>query len=592
VSVVPILPKSAPFTTEEIDALNGLVGRATPLQRAWLAGFLAGLDAAQGQAIQPHAPSRPKAKLTLLYGSESGNAEGLALKARKLAQKQGFDARIVDMAEAELGALAKAENIVVFISTWGEGDPPQRAAEFYRALMSDAAPRLDGVRFAVLALGDTAYVNFCAAGQAIDERLEALGGVRAAPRIDLDLDFARAAASWTESTLTALAPTEAQPSATILHVDFKTASYAEVLDEPAFGAENPLSAEITERVNLNGTGSTSETWHIELATATPGFAYEPGDAIGVLPENDPELAGDLLAAVGLGGDAALAGRLVASYDITTLTRPVVEAYGRLIGRPDVVELAKPERFAAYAADRQLIDLFAEHREKLTPEQLTGLLRRLPARLYSVASSLEAHPGETHLLINAVRWRSHGRDRKGVTSTWLADRRRAGDAVRLYVKPNRHFRLPKDPARPIIMIGAGTGIAPYRAFIEERAETGAKGPSWLIFGARNYTTDFLYQLEWQDHLESGALSRIDVAFSRDQPEKVYVQHRLHEHRSDLMRWIEDGAHLYVCGDEKGMGRDVDVALAQILGKAAGADEATGRARLEELRRAGRYQRDVY
>jgi sulfite reductase (NADPH) flavoprotein alpha-component len=591
-SVVPILPKSAPFTTEEIDILNGLVARATPPQRAWLAGFLAGLDAAQSQALQPHAPARPRPKLTILYASESGNAEGLALKARKLAQKQGFEARVVDMGDAEIGVLANAENIIVYASTWGEGDPPQRAAEFYRTLMGDAAPRLEGARFAVLALGDTAYVNFCATGKTIDERLAALGASRAAPRIDLDLDFAKHAASWTEATLGVLAPAETYPSATILHVDFKSASHTDDLAEPAFNAENPFEAEITERVNLNGTGSSSETWHLELATSAPGFAYEPGDAIGVLPENDPELAEDLLRAVGLSGDKALADKLVTGFDITTLTRPVIEAYANLTSRSDVAELAKCDRFAAYTADRQLIDLFAEYPEKLSASQLTSLLRPLPARLYSVASSLKAHPGETHLLVGAVRWRSHGRGRNGVTSTWLADRRKAGDAVKVYLKPNRHFRLPKDPNRPIIMIGAGTGIAPYRAFVEERAETGTKSPSWLIFGARNYTNDFLYQLEWQDHLQTGALTHIDVAFSRDQPEKIYVQHRLHERRADLVKWLEDGAHVYVCGDEKGMGRDVDMALARILGEAAKSDEAAGRARLEELRRAGRYQRDVY
>lgn len=589
-TVVPILPKTAPFTTEEIDALNGLVGRATPLQRAWLAGFLAGLDAAQGQPVQPHAPARPKAKLTLLYGSESGNAEGLALKARKVAQKLGFEARILDMADADLGKLVKAENVVVFISTWGEGDPPQRAIEFYRTLMSEAAPRLDGVRFAVLALGDTAYVNFCETGKVIDQRLEALGAIRAAPRIDLDLDFVKQAASWTESTLAGLAPADPHPSATILHVDFKAGGHAD-LDEPAFGADRPLEAEISEHVNLNGTGSSSETWHVELMTA-PAFSYEPGDAIGVLPENDPALVEDLLSTVGLGGNTDLARKLRDSHEITTLTRPVVEAYAKLTGRSDVAELASPERFVPYAAGRQIIDLLAEHPEKLEPDQLTSLLRPLPPRLYSVASSLKAHPGETHLLVSAVRWRSHGRDRRGVTSTWLSDRRKAGDPVKLYIKPNRHFRLPKDPARPIIMIGAGTGIAPYRAFTEERAETGVRSPSWLIFGARNYTTDFLYQLEWQDHLASGALTNIDVAFSRDQPEKVYVQHRLYEKSAELVGWLDDGAHIYVCGDEKGMGRDVDIELAQILGKAAGSDEAAGRARLDELRRAGRYQRDVY
>ena len=581
------LPKSAPFSADEIDTLNGLVGRATPLQRSWLSGFLAGVDATSAtHAVAPAAPPRTKARLTILYASESGNAESLAMKARKLAQKQGFNVRILDMGEADIGQLSGADNIVVYASTWGEGDPPQRSVAFYKSLMSDAAPRLDGVRFAVLGLGDTAYVNFCSTAKTIDARLEVLGASRAADRVDLDLDFSKKASAWTDATLARIAPADEPASTptptTVVHVDFKGAAHADEDAEPVFDADNPLAAEITERVNLNGSGSSAETWHVELATEDARFAYQPGDAIGVLPENNPVLAADLIATVGLGGNTALAGKLTASFDVTTLTRPIVEAYGKLTGRGDVAELAKLERFAAWSADRQLIDLFAEHPEKLSADQLTGLLRPLPARLYSVASSLKAHAGETHLLVGAVRWASHGRDRGGVASTWLADRRKVGGEARLYVKPNRHFRLPTDGNRPIVMVGAGTGIAPFRAFVEERAETGAKGKSWLFFGARNYSNDFLYQLEWQDHLKSGALSRIDVAFSRDQPEKIYVQQRLAERRAELAGWVADGAHIYVCGDEKGLGRDVDKALADILGEA----------RLEELRRAGRYQRDVY
>lgn len=583
-----LLPKTAPFSADEIDSLNSLVGRATPLQRSWLSGFLAGVDASQGPTVAPPAPApRTREKLVILYGSETGNSESLALKARKAATKLGFDAKVLDMADATPASLASARNLIVIAATWGEGDPPQRAAEFYRSLMAGDAPRLDGLRFALLALGDTAYVNFCATGRAIDERLVALGATRVADRVELDLDFAKKATAWTESTLTALAPAEpAAPTARVVHVDFKAGTHVEDADEPSFDAEKPLAAEITDIVNLNGTGSTSETWHVELATDAAGYAYEPGDAIGVIPQNDKRLVADLIQTAGLGGNDALAARLVSGFDVTTLTRPVVQAYAKLTGRADVAALSEPERFTAYAADRQIIDLIADHRETLTADQLTGLLRPLPPRLYSVASSLKAHAGETHVLVSAVRWRSHGRDRNGVTSTWLAGAK-AGDAVPLYVKPNRHFRLPKETSRPIIMIGAGTGVAPFRGFIEERAEAGTNGKSWLFFGARNYTTDFLYQLEWQDHLASGALSRIDVAFSRDQPEKIYVQDRIAERGRELAGWIEDGAHIYVCGDEKAMARDVEAALIVVLG---GGDN--GRARLEDLRRAGRYQRDVY
>ena len=594
-TAAPLLPRNAPFSPEDIDTLNTVVSRTTAQQRAWLAGFFAGYEAAQGGQQLPQAVAPPKARqpLTVIYGSESGNAEALALKVKKLSQKHGLDARIYDMADADLSVLAKAKNLMVFVSTWGEGDPPSRAVDFYTALMSDAAPRLDkSLRFAVLALGDTAYAQFCAVGRAIDARLEALGATRAADRIDLDLDFAKKAAEWTEGALAKLAPAEAGVSATVVHVDFKGGAQPFDDDEPAFTAEHPLEGEIAALLNLNGTGSTRETWHVEIAADAPGFSYAPGDAIGVLPENDPALALELAEAVGLGADGGVVQKLRQSFDVTTLSRNLIEAYAKLTGRSDVAKLADPKAFAEFAADRQLIDLIETYPEKLAPEQLFGLLRPLPGRLYSVASSPNAHAGEAHLLVGAVRWESHGRKRGGVASTYLADRCRVGDKVRIYVKPNRHFRLPEDSARPIVMIGAGTGVAPYRAFIEERVEQGAKGKSWLVFGERNYTFDFLYQLEWQEHLASGALSRIDVAFSRDQPEKIYVQQRLWEHRAELLKWIEDGTHIYVCGDEKGMGRDVDVMLARILGEAARGDEEAGRAKLKELAKAGRYQRDVY
>jgi sulfite reductase (NADPH) flavoprotein alpha-component len=595
VTAQPLLPKNAPFTPEDIDALNSVVARTTPQQRAWLAGFFAGFEAAQaGGAAQPQpaAPAKPRQALTVLYASESGNAEALAMRTKKLAQKHGLDAKIVDFADADFAVLSKAKNIIVFASTWGEGDPPSRAVDFYTLLMSDAAPRIEGVRFAVLALGDTAYAQFCATGKAIDQRLEALGGTRAFDRVDLDLDYAKQAAEWTEKALTELAPADATGTATVVHVDFKGGAQFADDDEPQFTAENPLTGEISALVNLNGTGSTRETWHVEIAADAPGFSYLPGDAIGVVPENDPNLALALAEAVGLGADGSVVQKLRERYDVTTLSRALVENYAKLTQRTDVKALAEQKAFTDFSEDRQLVDLFETYAEKLTAEQLFSLLRPLPGRLYSVASSPRAHPGEAHLLVGAVRWASHGKTRGGVASTYFADRRKVGDPVRVYVKPNRHFRLPDDGNRPIIMIGAGTGVAPYRAFIEERVETGAGGKSWLVFGERNYTNDFLYQTEWQEHLAEGALSRIDVAFSRDQPEKIYVQQRLWEARNDLLKWVDDGAHIYVCGDEKGMARDVDVMLARVLAEAARGDDEAGRAKLKELAKAGRYQRDVY
>jgi sulfite reductase (NADPH) flavoprotein alpha-component len=593
---LPPLPKNAPFSAEDLAFLNQLVQRSTPLQRSWLSGFLAGLDAAQGgagaaAAVQAVA-QRPRVPLTILYGSESGNAEGLAYKAKKLASKRNCDAKVVDMGDIDFAALAKSKNLAVYVSTWGEGDPPQRAVDFYKDLMSDAAPRLDGVKYAVLSLGDTAYVNFCETGKKIDARFTELGATRIHDRIDLDLDFAKAAAAWTDAMLEKFSPAVEAPSATVVHVDFKGVTADDEPAEPLYTAEDPAEAEVSALVNLNGSGSTRETYHVELAVEAEGFTYEPGAAIGVLPENDPALAADVARAVGLDGDASLVLKIAKGYDITTLSRATVDAYAKLTGRKDVAKLTDAEALAKFSADRQLVDLLATYPEKLTAEQLVGLLRPLPGRLYSVASSIKAHPGEAHLLIGAVRWASHGKKRGGVASTYFADRRKVGDKVRIYVKPNRHYALPADGNRPIIMIGAGTGVAPYRGFIEERVENGASGKSWLFFGERNYTNDFLYQLEWQEYLASGALSKIDVAFSRDQPEKIYVQHRLWESRNDILAWLEDGAHLYVCGDEKGMAKDVDNTLVRILAEPLKGDEDAGRAKLKELTKAGRYQRDVY
>ena len=592
-NALPLLPDSAPFAPEEITALNGVIARSTTEQRSWLSGFLAGLSAAN-RAVVGGVPANaiaPAARqlLTILYGSESGNAEAVADAAKRLAGKRGFAPRLVDMAEADLAALSAAGALMVVVSTWGEGEPPQRAAAFYRSLLADDAPRLEGLRYAVLALGDRAYAQFCATGREIDERLAALGAERTAERVDCDLDFEAPAEAWTTASLDALRRDETDGSA-IIHVDFAPTIPAETA--PAWTRRRPFAAEITEMVTLNGSGSSKQTVHLELSVAGSGIGYEPGDALAVVPENDPATAEAVMSAAQLGGDDALREELIAAYDVTTLTRPVVESYATLTGDKAIAALAEESAFRAYVDGRQVLDLLAEHPHRLSADQLRGLLRPLPARSYSIASSLKLVPDEAHLLVAPVRYRTHGRDRLGVASTFLADRRHAGGTARVFLKPNRHFRLPADPATPIVMIGPGTGVAPFRAFLQEREAVGAQGRSWLFFGERNFTHDFLYQLDWQAWLKEGVLTRMDVAFSRDQRDKVYVQHRLWERRAELWAWLQDGAHLYVCGDEKQMAKDVDAVLRRIAIDQAGFTAEGATEHLAALVRGGRYLRDVY
>lgn len=597
---LPILPETAPFPAEHIEVLNAVMAHASAEQRHWLSGFLAGYHAALvSPAALPAAPAaepRKKVPLTVLYGTDSGNAEGVADAAKKAAAKTGFAARIVDMADTAPAEMAKAEHLLVITSTWGEGDPPERAASFYQALMADDAPRFDGVPFSVLALGDSSYVNFCETGRQIDARLEALGGRRTAPRVDCDLDYEGPAAAWTKDALKELADlVEPEPAAkgpALAAVRGEVIHFPSALAEPLYGKANPFPAEITELVNLNGSRSGKQTIHLELSLEGSGLSFEPGDSLGIVTENRPETVEAVLQAAGLAGDAGLAARLAREWDITTLSRQVIEAYAALNPVPALAELIAGDGWRGYVPGRQLLDLLEDFPLALTPEQLTGLLRKLPPRLYSVASSQKAAPDEAHLLVGVVRYQSHGRERHGVASTFVAERLRTGDRLKVYTKPNRNFRLPGDPDRPVIMIGPGTGVAPFRAFLQERQATGAKGRNWLFFGDRNYTHDFLYQLEWQELHKDGVLSEVDLAFSRDQPEKIYVQHRMWQRRGELYAWLEDGAHLYVCGDEKAMAKDVHATLAAIVADQGQRSAEAVEAYLADLKKQHRYQRDVY
>jgi sulfite reductase (NADPH) flavoprotein alpha-component len=585
-SKLTTIPNTAPFAPEQIAALDQVIGAASVVQRAWLSGFLAGLDAAEGRAgtAVPAAPAADKPKLLILYATESGNSEALAGKARQDAAKRGFAAKVLDMGDASVEMLKGAGTILAIVSTWGDGEPPQRAAPFYRALMGDAAPKLDGVKFAVLALGDSSYAQFCETGRLVDERLAALGASRAAERIDLDLDYEAGAKTWLNATLELLAPKT--DAGSVIHVDFQKAPVAAPASKTA-----PFSAEITTHHKLTSERADSETVHVEVSLAGSGLSYEPGDALAIMPENDSAPVRDVLRAVGLDGDAALSEALTHRYDINTLTPKHLKDYAVITGDGALAALADdPARRAEFLAGRQLIDLLESFPHRLDAEKFTSLLRPLAPRYYSVASSQKLVGDEAHLTVARLAYESAGRARKGVASTMVTDHRKSGGSLNVFVKPNPHFRLPKDNAAPIVMIGAGTGVAPYRGFLQEREATAAKGESWLVFGHRHFLYDFLYQLEIQEWLESGVLSHLDLASSRDQPEKRYVQHVLWEQRDRLRGKLAEGATLYLCGDAKHMARDVDTVLQRIL--AEGKDASEGQAALDALITAGRYKKDVY
>jgi sulfite reductase (NADPH) flavoprotein alpha-component len=575
------IPKTAPFPDEEIELLNRVVGPATATQRAWLAGFLAGLEASS-DAPQTMAPPIAAEPLTIVYASESGNCERLAGDLAKLARKNGLKPTIVDMADLDVATLATTRRLVFIAATWGEGEPPARAVRSYAELMGDKAPRLDGVEFAVLALGDTAYVEFCAIGKAVDERLESLGGKRVVERFDCDLDFAAPAADWIGNAIKALAPPDADRG-TVIEVDFGKVAAAPKLDI--------VEAEITEHVNLNSSRSDKETVHLALAFDGAAPPYEPGDSLDVYAENDPADVDELLKAAGLSSDAALRSEFIKSRDINTLSLKTLETYANVVGHHYVKALIEAGEAQAWIAGRRLIDLIAYFRIALTAEHMRALTRPLAPRAYSIASSRREVGNEAHLLISAVRYETHGRAREGVASNYVAARRKRGERVRVKLRPNRHFALPA-PDKDIVMVGPGTGVAPFRAFVQERRAIGAKGRNWLFFGDRQFTHDFLYQLEWQDALKDGSLTRMDAAFSRDRPEKVYVQDRMWEKRRELIEWLDGGASFYVCGDAKAMAKDVRAMLVRAYAdvKAISADAAEQA--VVSLERDKRYLQDTY
>ena len=574
-------------------------------QQLWLSGFLYGLATARQPEAPVPAPQQEQVpKVQILYGSQTGNSKKVAQKAAGLIRDQGWEATVTDLSEYAVKNLKSARIALFVVSTQGEGTPPTAAESFYEWLHSARAPKLPELQFAVCSLGDSSYLNFCQTGKDFDERLEALGATRLTTRADCDVAYEEPAEQWATAVVNRLK--------TVIGMQPAAAALKEQLPaKPAFVAgfnrKNPYAAPVLEKVLLNGRGSLKETYHLELGLEGSGLVYEPGDSLGILARNSDRLVEQVLAAAKFSGSEQvefegkttnLASVLKSGKELTVLNRQVLEQYAAHTGHTDLQAItADHERLKKYLWGRNTGDLLREFPGALTPQQLADTLRNISPRLYSIASSLVAHPDEVHLTVSALRYEFGRTRREGLASTFLADRIEVGDSLEVFVEHNEYFKLPADHSTDIIMIGPGTGVAPFRAFVEERKElsdssSSKAGRNWLFFGNPNFTTDFLYQREWLQYLKTGALDRLDVAFSRDQQEKIYVQHRLLERGRQLFERLENGAYCYVCGDKNRMAADVQQAFLQIIAQESGKGAVYASEYLSNLKKQRRYLEDVY
>jgi sulfite reductase (NADPH) flavoprotein alpha-component len=549
VTKIPVIPETAPF-----DAM----------QRMWLNGFLAGLFSSETATAVAHVAARPSlGSLLFLFGSQTGTAEGLAKRFAKEARMQGFETRVVGMENYATIDLTKEVRVVIVTSTYGDGEMPDNAQPFWDYLKNGTAPRLENLEYSVLALGDRNYVQFCEAGKAFDARLEELGAKRIHPRTDCDLDYESPASEWFAGLLKMLEGNTAPPPAAA--ADALVVNGERSLTSPSFGKSNPFPAILKTNRVLNAPGSGKETRHLEIVLEGSGFEYEVGDTLGVVPTNCPDFVREILDAAGLDGEEAVKG-------------------------PDSTEI--PLRLGLL----QKFDLkpfLAELPGKAgSAVEFAASLRKLQPRLYSISSSPKAHPGEVHLTVAIVRYDLNGRSRKGACSTFLADRVGSEIKVPVFIHKSPSFKMPADGSKPMIMVGPGTGIAPFRSFLEERRALGANGKNWLFFGDQKAGFDFLYRDELEAMQKDGILTKLDTAFSRDQAQKVYVQDRMRECASEIWAWLQEGGYFYVCGDAKRMAKDVDKELHKVAETAGGLSSENAVEYVKELKAEKRYLRDVY
>lgn len=597
---------ASPLNDQQLNQLQQTVTDLSSQQLAWVSGYFWGLaqhqqPAAAAAPINQAAAAvaaKPAGKLAIIYASQTGNAKGVAEALEQEAKAQGIAVQLFDASDYKGKNLAKETHVIIVASTNGEGEAPDNAIELHEFLQSKKAPKLPNLQYGVIGLGDSSYEFFCQTGKDFDQYLAKQGATAFIDRIDCDVDYEAPAGEWRAKALE------------VVKEALSSGAEAEVVQLPVgqaaghsqYTKQNPYTATLLTSQKITGRDSGKDVRHIEIDLDDSGITYQPGDALGVWYENSAELANAILAKVGLSGvesidvdgeSLSIHSALVAKYEITTANPQFVTKFAELSASKKLQKLVEDkDKLREYAGNTQIVDVLAEKKTKLNAEQLVGLLRRLTPRLYSIASAQSEVDEEVHLTVGVVEYQQGEETRFGGASSYLSHRLEEGGEVKVFIENNNNFKLPQDDNTPVIMIGPGTGIAPFRSFIQERDNRDAKGKNWLFFGDRTFTQDFLYQVEWQKYLKSGVLSQLDVAFSRDQQDKVYVQHRLLENGQQLWQWIEEGAYLYVCGDATRMAKDVHEALIEVVQEHGKLSKEKAEEFITTLRKEKRYQRDVY
>lgn len=588
-----------PLNPEQLARLQAATTDLTPMQLAWVSGYFWGvLNQQSGAVSTTPAQATEMPGITLISASQTGNARRVAEALRDDLLAANLNVTLVNAGDYKFKQIASEKLLVVVTSTQGEGEPPEEAVALHKFLFSRKAPTLKNTAFAVFSLGDTSYEFFCQAGKDFDNKLAELGGERLLDRVDADVEYQSAAAQWRARVVDVL---KSRAPVTPSAQPFTSGAVNEIHTSP-WTKEAPLRATLSVNQKITGRDSEKDVRHIEIDLGDSGLRYQPGDALGVWYQNDPALVKEIVELLWLKGDEPvtvdgkllpLAEALQWHFELTVNTAGIVENYAALTRSESLLPLVGDKaQLQHYAATTPIVDMLRFSPAQLEAGALVGLLRPLTPRLYSIASSQVEAESEVHLTVGVVRYDIEGRARSGGASSFLADRIEEDGEVRVFIEHNDNFRLPTNPQTPVIMIGPGTGIAPFRAFMQQRAAEDAPGKNWLFFGNPHFTEDFLYQVEWQRYVKEGVLSRIDLAWSRDQKEKIYVQDKLRERGAELWRWINDGAHIYVCGDARRMAADVEKALLDVIAEFGGMDRESADEYLSELRVERRYQRDVY